>query len=194
MLFDEDHKAVSQAAAAELSEDKSFGQSIDGFPPYYQHFGAHPEYAQAILREARFHNPLRSPPASARETGPRSIGRITRTIEIVRKRRAISIDESDDALARLVFEIYQIESRHWFGSRQPDVEAGLVEHRRALSSLARIRRVSMRGGNLVLREFALALKRFVPREPLRRTLMCFRDSMVSSQDRAPGLGKIPSER
>ena len=52
LLFDEDHKSVSDRAAAELSDGKAFlQQSIDGFRHYYEYFGAYPEYARAILRE-----------------------------------------------------------------------------------------------------------------------------------------------
>lgn len=138
LLFDEDHKTVSEAAAAELSETKSFlDQSIDGFRHYYRYFGAYPDYARAILREANFYNPLLARPALAIEAGSRSIRRIKQTIEIARKRGEISIDESDDLLARFVFEVYQIECRHWLAAQEPDVEAGLIELRRALSILQR---------------------------------------------------------
>ena len=138
LLFNEDHKTVSQAATAELSEGKRFlDQSIDGFRHYYRYFGAYPDYARAILRESTFYNPLVVRPAPATAAGARSIERIKRTIEIARRRGEITIDESDDALARFVFEIYQIECRHWLAAQEPDVEAGLVELRRALSILQR---------------------------------------------------------
>jgi AcrR family transcriptional regulator len=138
LLFDEDHKIVSKAATAELSATKSFlDQSIDGFRHYYRYFGAYPDYARAILRESSFYNPLLVRPASATAAGSRSIERIKRTIELARQRNEITIDESDDVLARLVFEIYQIECRHWLAAQEPDIEAGLVELRRALGILQR---------------------------------------------------------
>jgi AcrR family transcriptional regulator len=138
LLFDEDHKRVSEAATAELSEAKSFlDQSIDGFRHYYQYFRAYPDYARAILREASFYNPLLVGGASAKAAGTRSIQRIKRTIETARKRGEITIDESDDVLARFVFEIYQIECRHWLAARNPDVAKGLAELRRALGILQR---------------------------------------------------------
>lgn len=136
LLFDEDHRTVSEAATAELSETKSFlDQSIDGFRHYYRYFGTYPNYARAILRESSFYNPLLPRPASATAAGARSIQRIKQTIEIARKLGEITIDESDDVLARLVFEIYQIECRHWLAVQEPDVESGLAELRRALSIL-----------------------------------------------------------
>jgi AcrR family transcriptional regulator len=138
LLFGEDHKTVSEAASAELSEAKSFlDQSIDGFRHYYRYFGNYPDYARAILRESTFYNPLLSRPASANAAGTRSIQRIKRTIEIARKRGEITIDESDDELARFVFEIYQIECRHWLAAQEPKVETGLKELRRALGILQR---------------------------------------------------------
>src|SRR5262249_13501343 len=95
LLFDEDHKTVSEAATAELSQTKSFlDKSIDGFRHYYRYFGAYPDYARAILRESVFYNPLLAPPVPAIEAGARSIARIKRTIEIARKRGEVTIDES----------------------------------------------------------------------------------------------------
>lgn len=138
LLFDEDHMTVSEAATAELSETKGFlDQSIDGFRHYYRYFAAYPDYARAILRESTFYNPLLVRPASATAAGSRSIQRIRRTIEIARKRGEITMDESDDVLARFVFEIYQIECRHWLAAQEPDIEGGLAELRRALSILQR---------------------------------------------------------
>lgn len=138
LLFDEDHKMVSEAATAELSATKSFlDQSIDGFRHYYRYFGAYPDYARAILRESSFYNPLLVRPASATAAGSRSIQQIKRTIELARQRNEITIEESDDVLARFVFEIYQIECRHWLAAQEPDMEVGLAELRRALSILQR---------------------------------------------------------
>ena len=57
---------------------------------------------------------------------------IKRTVEIARKRGEISIEESNEVLARLIFEIYQIECRHWLADAQPDVEQGLAKLRRTL--------------------------------------------------------------
>ena len=69
--------------------------------------------------------------------GARSIGRIKRTVEIARKRGEISIEEINEVLARLIFEIYQIECRHWLADAQPDVEQGLAKLRRTLCILDR---------------------------------------------------------
>ncbi len=138
LLFDEDHKSVSERAAAELSETKGFlDQSIDGFRHYYRYFGSYPDYARAILRESTFYNPFVDKSPSTIEAGSRSIDRIKRTIEIARLRGEITIDETNDVLARFVFELYQIECRHWLASMEPNVEAGLAELRRALSILQR---------------------------------------------------------
>ena len=137
LLFDEDHRSVSEKAAAELSETKDFlEQSIAGFRHYYCYFGAYPEYARAILRETSFYNPWDHDSSEA-GAGARSIGRIKQTVEIARKRGEISIEESDEVLARLIFEIYQIECRHWLADAQPDAEQGLAKLRRALCILHR---------------------------------------------------------
>jgi AcrR family transcriptional regulator len=137
LLFNEDHRAVSDKAAVELSETKDFiDQSIDGFRHYYRYFGAYPEYARAILRETSFYNPWDHDSSEA-GAGARSIRRIKQTVEIARKRGDITIDESDEALARLVFEIYQIECRHWLANSQPDVEQGLAKLERTLRILVR---------------------------------------------------------
>ncbi len=138
LLFNEDHKAVTESAYLQLSADKHFlDQSIDGFRSYYRYFGANPDYARAILREATFYDPLRGGNSPAQEAGWRSIERIKRTIEIARRRGEITIAESDDTLARLIFEIYQIECRRWLAAAKPDVEAGLTTLRRALVILMR---------------------------------------------------------
>ena len=91
LLFDEDHKSVSDRATAELSEDKAFlQQSIDGFRHYYEYFGAYPEYARAILRELSFYNPWKDE-AGEHTAGARSIDRIRRTVEFARRRGEITI-------------------------------------------------------------------------------------------------------
>ena len=137
LLFDEDHKAVSDRAAAELSEAKDFlQQSVDGFRHYYRYFGAYPEYARAILRESSFYNPWKDDAAKHR-AGARSIDRIKQTVQIARGRGEIGIDESDETLARLIFEIYQIECRHWLADAEPDVEEGLTKLARTLQVLQR---------------------------------------------------------
>ena len=137
LLFDEDHRSVSEKAAAELSETKDFlEQSIAGFRHYYRYFGAYPEYARAILQETSFYNPWDHDSSEA-GAGARSIRRIKRTVEIARKRGEITIEESDEVLARLIFEIYQIECRHWLADAQPDVEQGLAKLRRTLCILDR---------------------------------------------------------
>ena len=137
LLFDEDHKAVSDRAAAELSEAKDFlQQSVDGFRHYYRYFGAYPEYARAILRESSFYNPWKDHAAEHR-AGARSIDRIKQTVQVARGRGEIGIDESDETLARLIFEIYQIECRHWLADAEPNVEEGLAKLRRTLQVLLR---------------------------------------------------------
>jgi AcrR family transcriptional regulator len=137
LLFDEDHKAVSDRAAAELSESKDFlRQSMDGFRHYYRYFGAYPEYARAILRESSFYNPWKDDAAEHR-AGARSIERIKQTVRIARSRGEITIDESDETLARLIFEIYQIECRHWLADAEPNVDEGLMQLRRTLEVLLR---------------------------------------------------------
>jgi len=137
LLFDEDHKSVSDRAAAELSDGKTFlQQSIDGFRHYYEYFGAYPEYARAILRESSFYNPWKD---ETREhaAGARSIERIRRTVEIARSRGEITIEDNDDVLAKLIFEIYQIECRHWLSDAKPNVEEGLTKLTRTLRILQR---------------------------------------------------------
>lgn len=136
LLFDEDHKAVTERAYGELSDDKAFlDQAIDGFRAYYQYFGSNPEYARAILREAAFYDPLSPEDTPALAAGRRSIERIRRTVEIARRRGEITVAESDDTLARFIFEIYQIECRRWLAVAEPDIEHGLAELRRALKIL-----------------------------------------------------------
>ena len=137
LLFDEDHKSVSDRATAELSDSKVFlQQSIDGFRHYYEYFGAYPAYARAILRELSFYNPWKD---ETREhgAGARSIDRIRRTVVIARSRGEITIEESDDALAKFIFEIYQIECRHWLSDAQPNIEEGLKRLARTLRVLQR---------------------------------------------------------
>ena len=63
----------------------------------------------------------------------RSVTRIKRTVEIARKRGEITIEESDDELAFIIFGIYLTEIRWWLGSGNLDVELGLARLRHALS-------------------------------------------------------------
>ncbi len=137
LLFDEDHKSVSDRATAELSDAKEFlQQSIDGFRHYYEYFGAYPEYARAILRESSFYNPWKDE-RRKHAAGARSIDRIRRTVEIARRRGEITIEENDDALAKLIFEIYQIECRHWLSEVKPDITDGLTKLGQTLRVLQR---------------------------------------------------------
>jgi hypothetical protein len=67
----------------------------------------------------------------------RSVTRIKRTVEIARKRGEITIEESDDELAFIIFGIYLTEIRWWLGSGNLDVELGLARLRHVLSILQR---------------------------------------------------------
>lgn len=138
LLFNEEHRLVSEQAALELSEDKEFlDQSIDGFRHYYRYFGAHPQYARAIMTGSTFYDPSVPDPSPAGQSIARSIARIKRTVEIARKRGEIALDESDDALALLIFEIYHNQCRYWLSAAKPDVEHGLAQLRHALSIIHR---------------------------------------------------------
>jgi AcrR family transcriptional regulator len=138
LLFNEEHRLVSEQAALELSEAKAFlDQSIDGFRHYYRYFGANPDYARAILVASTFYDPAVPDPSPAGQSVARSIARIKRTVEIARKRGEITLDESDDALALLIFEVYHNQCRYWLAASKPDVEHGLEQLRRALSIIQR---------------------------------------------------------
>ena len=138
LLFNEEHRLVSEQAALELSEAKAFlDQSIDGFRHYYRYFGANPDYARAILVASTFYDPAVPDPSPAGQSVARSIARIKRTVEIARKRGEITLDESDDALALLIFEVYHNQCRYWLAASKPDVERGLAQLRCALSIIQR---------------------------------------------------------
>jgi len=138
LLFNEEHRSVTERAKRELSETKRFlEQSIDGFRHYYRYFAAHPDYARAILRLGAFYDPTVADPSPGGQAVARSIARIKQTIEIARKKGEITSDESDDALALLTFEVYQIECRHWLASNSPDAERGLARLQHSLKILQR---------------------------------------------------------
>lgn len=138
LLFNEEHRLVSEQATGELSEAKEFlDQSIDGFRHYYRYFGAHPHYARAIMTGSTFYDPSLPDPSPAGQSIARSLARIRRTVEIARKRGEITLDESDDTLALLIFETYHNQVRYWLSAPKPDVEHGLAQLRRALSIIQR---------------------------------------------------------
>ncbi len=148
LLFNEEHRLVSEQAALELSETKEFlDQSIDGFRHYYRYFGAHRDYARAILAGSTFYDPSMPDPSPAGQSVARSIARIKCTIEIARKRGEITLDESNDALALLIFEIYQNQCRYWLAASKPDVQLGLAQLRHALSIIQRGFRPNRAGGS-----------------------------------------------
>ena len=138
LLFNEEHRLVSEQASLELSMTKEFlDQSIDGFRHYYRYFGAHPQYARAIMTGSTFYDPSVPDPSPAGQSIARSIARIKRTVEIARERGEITLDESDDALALLIFETYHNQCRYWLSTPRPDIEFGLGQLRRALSIIQR---------------------------------------------------------
>jgi AcrR family transcriptional regulator len=135
-LFNEDHKPVTDQALAAIDDSAGFlDQSIDGFRFYYRYFGRRPDLARAILREATFYKPQSPSGTPAAEAAKRSIGRIQRLIENARRRGEITSEASDDLIALLIFEIYQMESRRWLAGDVLDVEAGLAELRKVLDIL-----------------------------------------------------------
>ena len=76
-------------------------------------------------------------PSPAGQSVARSIARIKCTIEIARKRGEITLDESNDALALLIFEIYQNQCRYWLAASKPDVQSALLSYgTRSVSSSA----------------------------------------------------------
>ena len=138
LLFNEEHRLVSEQASLELSDTKEFlDQSIDGFRHYYRYFGAHPQYARAIMAGSTFYDPAMPDLSPAGQSITRSVNRIKRTVEIARRRGEITLDESDDALALLIFETYHNQCRYWLAAPKPDVEHGLAQLRRALSMIQR---------------------------------------------------------
>jgi TetR/AcrR family transcriptional regulator, cholesterol catabolism regulator len=138
LLYSEDQKTITEQAYLELSESKGFlDQSIDGFRHYYRYFALYPNFIRAILQTTSLYHPTSMPSRPAGESAMRSVTRIKRTVEIARRRREITIEESDDALAFIIFGVYLTEIRWWLGSGNLDVELGLARLRHALSILQR---------------------------------------------------------
>jgi AcrR family transcriptional regulator len=144
LLYDEDHRAVTDTAYLELSEDRDFlEQSIAGFRHYYRYYARYPNFIRAILQTTSLNHPTSMPSRPTGDSTMRSVTRIKRTIEIARKRGEITIEESDDAIAFIIFGIYLTEQRWWLGSGNLDdsghldVELGLTRLRHTLSVLKR---------------------------------------------------------
>jgi AcrR family transcriptional regulator len=138
LLYNEDQRAITEQAYLELSESKGYlDQSIDGFRHYYRYFALYPNFIRAILQTTSLYHPTSMPSRPAGESAMRSVTRIKRTVEIARKRGEITIEESDDELAFIIFGIYLTEIRWWLGSGNLDVELGLARLRHALSILQR---------------------------------------------------------
>jgi len=133
-LFDTDHRVIHELAVRELSPDKSFlDQSIDGFRPIYRYYSRSPEYARAVLATSAFPNDHDVDQAIIRKAYERTFWRIRRTIEIARDRGEIRTDEDDDAIVRVVLQLFTSECRAWLGGRVVDVEEGLAALRRSLA-------------------------------------------------------------
>jgi AcrR family transcriptional regulator len=138
LLYNEDQRAITEQAYLELSESKGYlDQSIDGFRHYHRYFALYPNFIRAILQTTSLYHPTSMPSRPAGESAMRSVTRIKRTVEIARKRGEITIEESDDELAFIIFGIYLTEIRWWLGSGNLDVELGLARLRHALSILQR---------------------------------------------------------
>ena len=138
LLYNEDQRAITEQAYLELSESKGYlDQSIDGFRHYHRYFALYPNFIRAILQTTSLYHPTSMPSRPAGELAMRSVTRIKRTVEIARKRGEITIEESDDELAFIIFGIYLTEIRWWLGSGNLDVELGLARLRHALSILQR---------------------------------------------------------
>lgn len=131
LLFNEDHRLVTEEALAGTDRNKGFlDQNIDGFRYYYRYFGQYPEFARSVLREATFYKPRSSSGTSAGEATYRSMDRIRGIVENARQRNEITTDADDGTITLLIFEMYQIEARRWLGGERLDVEAGLRELRK----------------------------------------------------------------
>jgi TetR/AcrR family transcriptional regulator, cholesterol catabolism regulator len=138
LLYSEDQKTITEKAYLDLSESKGFlDQSIDGFRHYYRYFALYPNFIRAILQTTSLYHPTSMPSLPAGESAMRSVTRIKRTVEIARKRGEITIEESDDALAFIIFGIYLTEIRWWLGGGDLNVEIGLARLRHALNILQR---------------------------------------------------------
>ena len=132
LLFNEDHAKVTEIAVREMAETGSFlDESIAGFRHYYRYFAARPELARCILREVTFI--VRHPGNHAFEASSRSLNRIKRTVEIARARGEIRHPAHDEEISRLIFELYQIETRRWLLATKPDIETGLKSLRASLA-------------------------------------------------------------
>ena len=124
MLFDEDHAAITTQALAAMRDDIGFlDQSINGFRFYYQYFARNPRFAECLLREWDFLLSRSKNRPSA--TVQRHLERILKTIAIGRARSEITTGASDQDLALAFYHIYQMESRRWMSSPEPQVEPGL---------------------------------------------------------------------
>jgi AcrR family transcriptional regulator len=132
LLFNEDHAKVTEIAVQDMSETRSFlEESIAGFRHYYRYFAARPDFARCILREVTFI--VRRPGNHAFEASNRNLNRIKRTVEIARARGEIRHPAPDEEIARLIFELYQIETRRWLLATKPDIETGLKSLRDSLA-------------------------------------------------------------
>jgi AcrR family transcriptional regulator len=135
LIFDEDHRSVTEKAVKALSDELPFVElCVAGFRPYYDYFATNAEFSRAILREAPFYRSNPRLGLAQRRPMTRSIARIRQTVEIGRYRKEILVDEDDEMLALLIFEIYQNSLRRWLHyTEHPNVDEGLLELRRALS-------------------------------------------------------------
>jgi AcrR family transcriptional regulator len=136
LLFNDEHAQVTERAIAGTRSGRPFlDQCIDGFRHYYEYFGRNPEFARSVLREATFYVPR--PGNHAFEALQRSVARIAGIVTRARERGEIDSPQDDAAIAHLIFELYQIECRHWLASPKPSVEDGLSSLRETLELVAR---------------------------------------------------------
>jgi AcrR family transcriptional regulator len=136
LLFNDQHLEVTRRASMGVDSAKPFlDQCIDGFRHYYRYFGANPEFSRSVLREITFYVPR--PGNRAFEALQRSTSRILEIVSHARIRGEIDCPMDDAAIAHLIFEIYQMECRHWLFADKPNVEDGLARLRETLEVVAR---------------------------------------------------------
>jgi AcrR family transcriptional regulator len=133
---DELADVTSKAEASVRDEASCLQNLLTVFRHHYEFFGRQPELSRLLLREMTFYDTGRQADRfqATRERVIRLVGSI---MKLAIERGMISPSEDASFVGWVAFSIYATELRQWLMRKEPDVDEGMAQLRRALQLFLR---------------------------------------------------------
>ena len=125
LAYDDEHARIVRAITSFCPSSDSLLKDLTSyFRTLYDVFASEPDFSRYILREVTFYH---AGPQATRATATRRqiIQGLERLLATARQAGQLSSPESDDAIAQLLFGVFQAEVRVWLADAKPAAARGI---------------------------------------------------------------------